>query len=190
MQDPKSLQKLAIWAPSHNFVGLYLRNWGTYRQSEKKLLSSNISFTCPLNMVNFGPLTAKIDWRVWGTPSYFNGYRVLAALLHGTLLVGVSQTLRRWTEGVTYIRQGDHRVGHWPTFLVVYWYECNKRRKKARSDATFRGLWVMCSVLSTLSCHGQITIKPLRVWLSITILHRALDGNTHKPVVTSAKEDM
>jgi len=35
------------------------------------------------NMVNFGPLTAEIDWRVWGTPSYFNGYRVLAALLHG-----------------------------------------------------------------------------------------------------------
>jgi len=26
MQDPKSRQKLAIWAPSHNFVELYLRN--------------------------------------------------------------------------------------------------------------------------------------------------------------------
>jgi len=26
-------------------------------------------------MVNFGPLTAEIDWLVWGTPSYFNGYR-------------------------------------------------------------------------------------------------------------------
>jgi len=42
-------------------------------------------------MVNFGPLKAEIDWWVWGTPSYFNGYRVLAALLHGTLLVGVSK---------------------------------------------------------------------------------------------------
>jgi len=30
--------------------------------------------------------------------------------------VGVSQTLRRWTEGATYIRQGDHHLGHWPTF--------------------------------------------------------------------------
>jgi len=39
-------------------------------------------------MVNFGPLTAEIDWRVWGTPSYFNGYRVLAALLHGSQVVG------------------------------------------------------------------------------------------------------
>jgi len=26
MQDPKNRQKVAIWAPSHNFVGLYLRN--------------------------------------------------------------------------------------------------------------------------------------------------------------------
>jgi len=32
------------------------------------------------------------------------------------LVVGVSQTLRCWTEGATYVRQGDHRVGHWPTF--------------------------------------------------------------------------
>ena len=32
--------------------------------------------------------------------------------------MGVSQTLRRWTEGATYIRKGDHHVGHWPTFLV------------------------------------------------------------------------
>ena len=28
-------QKIAISAPSHNFVGLYLRNEGIYRQSEK-----------------------------------------------------------------------------------------------------------------------------------------------------------
>ena len=41
------------------------------------------------------PTNAEIDWRVWGTPSYFNGYRVLAALLHGIQVVGVSQTLRR-----------------------------------------------------------------------------------------------
>jgi len=26
MQDPRNRQKFAIWAPSHNFVGLYLRN--------------------------------------------------------------------------------------------------------------------------------------------------------------------
>jgi len=58
----------------------------------RKLLSSNISSTCPHNMVNFGPLTAEMVSLVWGTPDNFNGFRVLAALLHGTLVVGVSQT--------------------------------------------------------------------------------------------------
>ena len=43
----------------------------------------------------FGRLAADICWRVWGTRANFNGLRVLAALLHGTLVVGVSQTLRR-----------------------------------------------------------------------------------------------
>jgi len=67
-------------------------------------------------MVNFGPLAAEIGLPVWGTPANFNGFRVLAALLYGTLVVGVSQTLRRLTESATYIRQGGHHVGHWPTF--------------------------------------------------------------------------
>jgi len=67
-------------------------------------------------MVNFGPLAAEIGPLVWGTRANFNGLRVLAALLHGTPVLGVSQTLRRWTEGATNIRQGGHHVGHWPTF--------------------------------------------------------------------------
>jgi len=69
-----------------------------YRQSEKNLLNIDAASTCPHNMVNFGLLTAEICWRVWDTPANFNGFRVLAALLHSTLVLGVSQTLRRWTE--------------------------------------------------------------------------------------------
>jgi len=57
-----------------------------YRQPEKNLLTDNT--------VNFGPLTAEIGSGVWGTPANFNGFRVLAALLHG-IVAGVSQTLRR-----------------------------------------------------------------------------------------------
>jgi len=67
-------------------------------------------------MVNFGLLAAEIISLVWGTPVNFNGFRDLAALLHGTLVVGISQTLWRWTEGATFIQQGGHHVGHWPTF--------------------------------------------------------------------------
>jgi len=118
MQDPKKSPKIAIWAPSNNFVGLYLRNYGTYQQSEKSLLSSNISPTCPHNMVNFGLLAAEILSLVWGTPGNFNGFRVLASLLHGTLVVGVSQTAAL-NRGRIHIRQGGHHVGHWPTFLVL-----------------------------------------------------------------------
>ena len=59
---------------------------------KKNLLSSNISSRCPHNMVNFGLLAAEIVSLVWGTPANFNGFRVLTALLHGTLVVGVSQT--------------------------------------------------------------------------------------------------
>jgi len=43
-------------------------------------------------MMNFGLLAAEILSLVWGTPANFNGFHVLAALLHGTLVVGVSQT--------------------------------------------------------------------------------------------------
>jgi len=95
MQDAKNRQKVAICAPSYKFVGLYLRNQGTYSQSKKNLLSSNISSRCPHNTVNFGLLAAEIDPVVWGTPANFNGFRVLAALLHGSQVVGVSQTLQR-----------------------------------------------------------------------------------------------
>ena len=66
------------------FVDVYMvtKN-GCIDNRKKNLLSSNMSSTCPHNMVNFGPLSAEIDPVVWGTPANFNGFRVLAALLHG-----------------------------------------------------------------------------------------------------------
>ena len=114
-------KKIAILASSHKFVGLYLRSWGMYRQSGKKFLNADTSSTCPDNMVDFGPLTAETCWRVWGTPANFNDFRVLAALLHGTLVLGVSQTLRRWTEGATYSagRPSCRALVHVLVFIVL-----------------------------------------------------------------------
>jgi len=83
IQDAKNRQKFAICAPPRNFVWLYLRNQGTYRQLQK-MLNSNISSIGSYNMVDFGPLVAEIGPVVWRTPANFNGFRVLAALLHGT----------------------------------------------------------------------------------------------------------
>jgi len=73
-------------------------------------------------MVNFGLLAAEIYPVVWGTAANFNDFRVLAALLHGSQVAGVNQTLRRWTEGATYIWQGGHHVGHWPIIIILVVY--------------------------------------------------------------------
>jgi len=45
----------------------------------------------PLQYGELGQLAAEIVLLVWGTLANFNGFRVLAALVHGTLLVGSSQ---------------------------------------------------------------------------------------------------
>jgi len=61
---------------------------------------SNMSSRCSHNMLNFGPLTADICWRVWGAPCKFQQVSHLGILLHGTLVVCVSHTLRpsRWAS--------------------------------------------------------------------------------------------
>jgi len=80
-----------------------------------------MSSRCPHNMVNFGLLAAEIGLPVWGTPPNFNNFRVLVAL-HGSQVVGVSQTLRRWTEGATYVRQGDHHDGIGPYSSPIFFF--------------------------------------------------------------------
>ena len=71
-------------------------------------------------MVNLGPLAAEIVSLVWRTPANFNGFRVLAALLHGTLVVGVSQTAA-FNRGRHLYSAG--RPSRWAlarTFLVAF----------------------------------------------------------------------
>jgi len=90
MQDAKN-RHLRTILQLCRAISSQLRNISTIG---KKLLSSNISSRCPHNMVNFGPLAAEIGPVVWGTPPNFNGFCVLAPLLHGTPW-GISQTLPR-----------------------------------------------------------------------------------------------
>ena len=120
IQDAKSRQKSASRHHRTTLSGYIFATKAHIDNPKKSLLSSNTSSTCPHNMVNFGPLAAEIDPVVWGTPANFNGFCILAALMHSTVVVGVSQTLRHWTDGATYIRHGGHQVGHWPTFLVFF----------------------------------------------------------------------
>ena len=90
----KSRQKSPSGDHRTNLPGYIFANKACI-DNRKKLVKQQYSSTCPHNMVNFGPLAAEIVSLVWGTPANFNGFRVLASLLHGTLVVGVSQTLRR-----------------------------------------------------------------------------------------------
>ena len=68
-------------------------NYGMYRQSEKNLLSSDMSSICPRNIRNFSLLTAEVCWRVRGTSANFNGFRVLASLLQRRRSTEVDQSL-------------------------------------------------------------------------------------------------
>jgi len=99
IQDAKITQKLAICAPCTTLLG-YI-----FVSTIEKILNSNISSTCPHNMVNFDPLTAEIGCRVWGIPANFNGFRVLASLLHRHRSTEVNQTLHDvlLSPGLVYI---------------------------------------------------------------------------------------
>ena len=90
---------------------------------KKNLLSSNIFSTCLHNMVNFGPLAAENVSLVWGTPGNFNRFRVLAALLHGTLVVGVSQTAA--------LNRGRHQysAGRQSRWALTHIFTSVQRRK-------------------------------------------------------------
>ena len=109
--------------------------------------------TCPYNLLNFSLLVAEIISLVWGTPANFNGFRVLAALLHGTLVVGVSQSLRRWKRAPPIVGRAAITLGIVPD--SSYHYYCGVVSAwntpqlfwcvLSRID-----LWVTCELYSTV----------------------------------------
>ena len=59
-------QKIAILAPSHNFVRPYLRNWGMYRQSEKLVKQQYIlHMSCW-----YGELRPTNGWDLLASPGH------------------------------------------------------------------------------------------------------------------------
>jgi len=85
--------------------------------NQKKLLNSNISSTSHRNMENFSPLSADTGWRVWGTPTNFNVFRVLASLL------------QRWSS--TEANETLHEHDVWPSpGLLHYAGWCTKKRSE------------------------------------------------------------
>jgi len=67
----------------------------------------------------YGELRHTNGWDPSGSlrhPCKFQRVSHLGSVTARHLVAGVSQTLRPWTEGATCVQQGDHHVGHWPTF--------------------------------------------------------------------------
>jgi len=60
----------------------------------KKLVKQQYLLQMSPQCGELSPLAAEIDPVVWGIPANFNGFSVLAALVHGTPVVGISQTLQ------------------------------------------------------------------------------------------------
>jgi len=76
-------KKSPFWHNRTTLSGYIFATKAHIDNRKKNLLNSNTSSTCPHNMVNLGLLPAEICWRVWGTPTNFNGFCIFAALLHG-----------------------------------------------------------------------------------------------------------
>jgi len=95
MQDAKSRQKLPSGHHHTTLSGYIFATKACIDNRQKKLVKQQYLLYTSSQYGELRPLAAEIVSLVWGTPANFNWFRVLAALLHGTLVVGVSQTLRR-----------------------------------------------------------------------------------------------
>jgi len=68
----------------------------------------------PHTSLQYGELRPTSGWDLLASLGHsckFQRVSRLGRILHGSLVVGVSQTFRRWTEGVTYIRKAAITLG-------------------------------------------------------------------------------
>jgi len=149
--------------------------------NRKNLLNINISSICSLSVVNFGPLTAEIDWGVWGTPADFNRFRVLASLLHRRRSVEVNQTFTMFGRLLGWITIYIFFRGLLPLteFCQVNFSLCVQVLRSPILGALLHGTRV---VGSTKLCgveqrrHLYSTGRPSR-WASAHILVLAVSGS-------------
>jgi len=85
-------QKFDIWAPSHKFVGLYLRMqlliYITCIDNRKNLLNSNVSPTCGYN---YGELRPTSRWDLLASLGHPSKFQRVSCLGRITGVVGISQ---------------------------------------------------------------------------------------------------
>ena len=114
-------QKKSPKSPSgHHRTNLsrYIFATKAHIDSRKKFIKQQYLLHMSSQYGEFRPTNGRDRLTSLRHPYKFQLVSRLCSVTARHLVVGVNQTLRRWTEGATYIRQGDHHVGHWPTFLV------------------------------------------------------------------------
>jgi len=120
-------------------IGRHLYSAG--RPSRWALAHISSSFFPRHMSLQYGELWPTSGWDCFvslGHPTKFQLLSHLGSVTARHVVVGVSQTLRRWIRGATYVREGDHHVGHWLTFLVMVAL-CN------RADHYIFALWFLSS---------------------------------------------
>jgi len=93
IQDAKIAKNLPSGHHHITYSGYILATKARIDNPTKNLLNSNISPTCPHNIVNCGPLVHEIFSLVWGTPANFSGFLILASLLQRLRSMETNQTL-------------------------------------------------------------------------------------------------
>jgi len=91
MQDPKNRQKIGYLGTNAQLcraISSQLRHVSTI--GKKLVKQQYLIHMSP----QYGELATEIGVVVQGTPANFNGFRVFAALLHGTVVAAIIQTLR------------------------------------------------------------------------------------------------
>jgi len=88
-----------------------------------------------------------------GHPGNFNGFRVSAALLHGTLVVGIIQTAAL-NRGRHLYSAGWPSRWHWPTFLVLLFFVCRKIYPLIQIKLVHVNSSLQCPV--TGHCNGEL----------------------------------
>jgi len=116
----KMTQKIAICAPSHNFVGLCLRNEARI-DNRKKLLNRNISST---HLPQYGKLRPTNGWDRFGSlghPCKFQRVSRLAFVIAPTSLTGGQPNFARCLPvsyaGTLYIHFGGGAFAPWQNFV-------------------------------------------------------------------------
>jgi len=120
-------------------------------------------------MVNFGLLAAEIVSLVWGTPGNFNGFRVLAALLHCTLVVGVSQTAAFNRGRHLYSAGRPSRLALAHILVSVFFWHSG--RSVAVAAAV---IWQVCEWRRSFICCASHGVCDERTW-SEGVSHRSDD---------------